>query len=127
MYTDLLTRIKNAQQARKDMVRVPFSKMDLAVAETLVRNGFVVSAEKKGRLPKRVIEIALKYDNEGNGAVSGTKFLSKPSRRMYAKYDELYPVRQGYGIGVISTSNGIMTTKEARTAKVGGQLLFEIW
>lgn len=127
MYTDLLTRIKNAQQARKDVLRVPFSKMDYAVSETLAKYGFVVSAEKKGRMPKRVIEIVLKYDSDGVGAVNGTRFLSKPSRRVYAKHTDLYPVNHGYGIGVVSTSRGLMTTTEARNAKVGGQLLFEIW
>ena len=127
MYTDLVTRIKNAQQARKDVVRMPFTKMDFSVAEVLAKYGFILAVEKKGRMPKRIIEIALKYDMNGIGAVSGARFLSKPSRRMYAKSEELYPVRQGYGIGLISTSQGIMTTQEAKKAKVGGQLLFEVW
>ena len=126
MYTDLLTRIKNAQSARKETIKVPYSNMDLAVAELLAKEGYVESASKKGRLPKRVIEIKLKYEGK-TGVIQGVKFLSKPSRRLYAGYHDLRPIKQGYGAGVISTPKGIMTYKEARKHKLGGELLFEIW
>ena len=126
-YIDLITRIKNAQQAKKETLKAPFSNMDLAVAELLAKHGYVDDAQKKGRLPKRVIEIKLKYDSQGQGAITGVKLLSKPSRRLYAGVKELWPVRQGYGLGVISTSKGIMTYSDAHKAKLGGQRLFEIW
>jgi len=126
MYLDLLTRIKNAQQAKKEIIKVPFSNMDLAVALILVRTGYLESVEKKGRLPKRVIEIKLKYD-QGRGAVNGVKFLSKPSRRLYFGYKDLRSVKKNYGLSVLSTPKGIMTNREARREKVGGELLFEIW
>lgn len=127
MYLDLLTRIKNGQQARKETVKAPYSKMDMAVAEVLAANNYIANAEKKGRMPKRIIEIGLKYYDEKQGVISGVKVISKPSRKIYTGYRELKPVRQGYGLGVISTPKGIMSVKDAKKNKLGGQLLFEIW
>jgi len=126
MYNDFLIKIKNAQKARLESIKVPYSNMDWAIAELLATAKYIDSAEKKGRMPKRIIEINLRYV-DGQGAISGMNIISKPSRRLYAGYKELKSVRQGYGIGFISTPKGIMTNKEARKAKVGGQLLFEIW
>lgn len=126
MYIDLLTKLKNAQKAKKESLKVPFSTMDFAIAEILSARGFVGAVSKKGRMPKRVLEIDLKYDG-AKGAISGINFLSVPSRRLYVGYQELRPVKQGFGIALISTPKGILTNKEARKAKVGGQLLFEIW
>ena len=126
MYFDLLTKIKNAQAVKKAVIKVPFSNSDMAIAELLVKHRYLESADKKGRMPKRVIEIALKYENE-KGVIDSVKLISKPSRRIYAGYRELKPVRQGYGLGFISTPKGIMTTREARKLKLGGELLFEIW
>jgi len=126
MYIDLITRIKNAQAVKKESLKVPFSNMDLAVAEVLAQHGYIDDVQKKGRMPKRIIEIKLKYEN-GQGVISGVKLISKPSRRIYAGYQELWPVRQGYGLGVISTSKGVMTYSDAHKAKLGGQRLFEIW
>ncbi len=126
MYTDLLTKIKNAQAVKKESMKVPFSNMDMVIVELLAKYGYIDSAVRKGRSPKRVIEIKLKY-NDDRGAISGVKFLSVPSRRLYAKSSNLYSTKQGYGLGFISTPKGIMTNKEARKQNVGGQLLFEIW
>lgn len=107
-------------------MKAPFSNMDMAVAEILVTRGYVAGAAKKGRSPKRIIEVDLKY-TEGAGAITGMKFLSVPSRRLYAGYKDLRRVRQGYGTAVISTPKGIMTADAARKQKMGGELLFEIW
>ena len=126
MYTDLLTKIHNAQRAKKASVKTHYSNMDMAIAEILVSTGFVLSAAKKGRAPKRIIEIELKYNGE-QGAISNVKFLSLPSRRLYAGYKEMRSVRQGFGVAVVSTPGGIMTSRQARKQKMGGQLLFEIW
>jgi len=126
MYINSLIQIKNAQAAKQESVKLPFSNMDLAVLEILEKNKFVESVAKKGRMPKRIIEVRLKY-KDGQGAIRGLKFHSKPSRRLYAGYAEIKPVRQGFGLTVLSTSKGIMSGKEARKQKVGGQLLFEIW
>ena len=127
MYTDLLTKIKNAQKARKDLLKVAYSNLDFAISELLVKNNYLESAAKKGRMPKRIIEIKLKYSQGGQGVINDIHVLSKPSRRLYSGYKELQKVKQGYGLGVISTSKGLLTSQEARKMKVGGQLLFEIW
>ncbi len=127
MYFDLLTKIKNAQAVEKESIKTPYNNMDFVVAELLVDHKFIQSIEKKGRMPKRIMEIKLKYDQDGNGAVQGTRFLSKPSREIYVGYKEIKPIRQGYGLLVISTSKGIMDGKKAKKLKLGGQILFEIW
>lgn len=127
MYTHLLAKIKNAQAVKKDSVKLPYSNMDFAIAELLSNHKFLDGAFKKGRMPKRVLDIKLKYDKNGQGAVQGIKILSKPSRRLYAGYKELRPIRQGYGLLVLSTPKGVMDGKSARKQKLGGQLLFEIW
>jgi len=96
------------------------------VARILVEAGYLKSAEKKNVGKKSVLEVRLRYKN-GCGAVSNFKIISKPSRRMYAGYRDIRLVRQGYGIGILSTPLGVMTIKEARKKKVGGEYLFEIW
>ncbi len=126
MYTDLLTRIKNAQLARLESVKAPYSSMDMAIAELLAARGYIGDAQKKGRLPKRIIEIKLKY-TDGGGAITGIRFLSKPSRRRYFGWRDLRPVKQGYGMLVISTPKGMMASTEAKKQKLGGEALFEIW
>jgi len=126
MYTDLLTQIKNAQAAKKEAIKYPYSNMDMTIAELLAKQNYLESATKRGRMPKRIIEIALKYEN-GKGVINGIKIISRPSRKIYSGYKEMRPVRHGFGLGVISTSKGIMTTFEAKKMKLGGELLFEIW
>lgn len=127
MYTDILIQLKNAQQARKEKVKVPYSKMDMAILEILSKHGLIGEVAKKGRTVKRNVEVKLNYDAQGHGAITDVKFISKPSRRIYAGYKDFKPIRQGYGWAVVSTPRGIMTTREAKKNKLGGQLLFEIW
>lgn len=127
MYTDLLTRIRNGQAAKKKTVKVPFSRTDLEIAELLVLKGYLVKVEKKGRMPRRVLEIELRYGEDGSGAIRDVRFVSVPSRRIYAGYRDLLPVRQGHGLAVLTTPKGIVTAQDARKQKVGGQILFEIW
>lgn len=126
MYHDLLIRIKNGQAVKKERVKAPYTKMDEAIANLLVKYNYLAAASKKGRNPKRILEIELKYEN-GKGVISGVKFISTPSRRLYAGYRGIKKVKQGYGLAVVSTPKGIMTGSEARKQKVGGELLFEIW
>lgn len=123
MYIDLLIKIKNAQEAGKDSLKSSFSKMDLAIAELLAKQGYLKNAESKEKTNKRTIEISLK---EGK-AIKGIKLVSRPSRRLYAGYKDIRSVKSGYGMSVVSTSKGIMSGKEARKQKLGGQLLFQIW
>jgi small subunit ribosomal protein S8 len=124
MYYRLLPEIKNATLARKDRLTFPYSKMDHAVLTALVGAGYIKSVEKEAvgkknilvaKLPKRV------------GVTMDFKLISKPSRHFYMDYRSLRPVKQGHGVGVLSTSKGIMTARDARKAKIGGEYLFEIW
>jgi small subunit ribosomal protein S8 len=126
MYINLLTKIKNAQSAKLPCLKSPFSKMDFEIAELLAKHKLIESVEKRGRTPKRIIDIKLRY-SEGRGVISGIEFLSKPSRRLYTSYKNLRPVLQGFGLLVLSTPKGIMVGKDARKEKVGGVMLFKIW
>ncbi len=126
MYIDLLIKIKNAQDVKKDAIKVPYSKKDERILEILKESNYIKDFEKKGKGAKRVLEAELNYEN-GEGAISGVKFFSKPSRRIYIGYKEIKPVRRGYGLFVISTPKGILTGKEAKKLKVGGEALFKIW
>lgn len=126
MYIDLLTKIRNAQKAKLPNLKAPFSHLDFAVAELLAKHGYVAAVEKKGRMPKRVIDVQLKPSDEGE-AIAGIEFLSKPSRRLFSGYQKIKPVLQGHGLLAISTPKGIMSGDEARRQKLGGVLLFKIW
>jgi small subunit ribosomal protein S8 len=123
---DMLNRIRNAQAVQKETVEVPFSNMNLEIAKILEKNDFVGKAEKKGKKMKKIIEIDLKYDGK-TPAVSGLKIISRPGQRIYVQSKNIKIVRGGYGISIVSTSKGLMTNKEARKQKVGGELICEIW
>jgi len=124
MYYRILPELKNALRAGKKKMTVPFSRMDLAVLEVLRDNGYVKSVEKEAVGKKSVITIRL--DGKKREDVD-FKLLSKPSRRFYSDYRSLHRVRQGYGIGVLSTPSGIMSAADAKKKKVGGEYLFQIW
>lgn len=127
MYIAMLTRIRNAVMARKAGLKVPYTRVDLAIAQELVRTGYLASAERKGRSVKKIIDLTLKYDEAGEPAIAGIAIQSKPSQRVYRGYREIRNSRQGYGRYILSTPQGILSNIEAKKAKVGGELLFEIW
>lgn len=112
--------------AGKRRLKVPFARLDYEIAEALVKYGYLDSAEKKGRSVKKIIDISLKYEGE-EPKINGIKLVSLPSKRVYSGYKDLHPSKQGYGNYFMTTPQGIMTGKEARKAKVGGEVLFEIW
>jgi len=122
----MLTRIKNTIMAGKRRLKVPFTKLDYAIAEALVKRGYLESAEKKGRSVKKIIDISIKYDGE-KSKINDIKFVSRPSRRIYRGYHKIRLVKQGYGDAFMTTPNGIMTGSEARKTRIGGEVLFEIW
>ncbi len=126
MYTNLLTHIKNAQGVKKETVKTPYSVMDERILDALVKSKFIAGFEKKGRNPKRYLEINLLYKND-SPAITGIKFVSLPSRHIYKKYSQLKPIKQGYGVSIISTPKGIMSDAQAKKEKVGGEVLFNIW
>jgi len=121
---DMLTRIRNAQMVRKKTVKIPFSKEKFKIAQILAKEGFVGEIRKKGKKTRKSIEIELKYLPDKSPFISSLKRISKPGCRIYAGYRELKPKR---GILIVSTSKGIMTHKEAKKLKVGGEVLCEIY
>ncbi len=126
MYINMLTRIKNAILAGKKRVKAPYAKFDLEVAEALVKSGYVAGVEKKGRSIKKIIDIDLKFDGE-TSAIRNIRIMSKPSQRVYKGYRDIYSSKQGYGNYFLTTPKGVMTEREAKRNKVGGEVLFEIW
>lgn len=124
--SDMLIAIKNAQAVGHQTVEVPFSNFKYEIAKILQREGFVEKIEKKGRKTKRFIEITLKYENK-IPVISGLKRISKPGQRIYLPAKKIKKVKGGYGIAIISTSKGLMTDKEARKQKLGGEVICEIW
>ncbi len=124
---DLIIRLTNAGAVRKASVAVPFSMLKMAVAEKLKEAGYVAHVEKKGKKVKKTLEIGLKYDTAGVHRIAGVKRVSKPGRRVYKGVLDINPVRYGHGLLILSTPKGILTDKEAKTAKVGGEAMFEIW
>ena len=126
---DLLTRIRNAALARHERTRLPASKLKKAVAELLKAEGYVadVSVEKWGPTQKDALTITLKYGNDRRAAFHGLRKVSRPGRRVYVGYQEIPRVLSGLGVSILSTSHGVMTDKEARRRKVGGEVLCEVW
>ena len=125
---DMLTRIRNANTAKHDTVDVPASKMKVAIADILVNEGYIVKYDLIDEGSFKTIRITLKYGADKNEKViTGLKRVSKPGLRQYAKVNEIPKVLNGLGIVVLSTSQGLMTDKEARAKQVGGEVLAYIW
>ena len=125
---DMLTRIRNANTAKHDTVDIPSSKMKLAIADILVDEGYVAKYEMVENGAFKDIRIFLKYNNNKNERViSGIKRISKPGLRVYAGGNELPKVLGGLGTAIISTNQGVLTDKQAREKKIGGEVLAVIW
>jgi len=124
--SDFLNRINNAQALSRPEVKIPFSKLKYEVAKILEQEKFVEKVSKVGRKLHKVVKIDLKYE-EGKPVISGLKRVSKPGQRVYSPAKKIKPVRGGYGFAVVSTPKGVMSDKEARKQKVGGEILFEVW
>ena len=125
---DMLTRIRNANNAKHDTVDVPASNMKKAIAQILLDEGYIKNFQIINDGTQGVIRITLKYLQPGKEKViSGLRRVSKPGLRVYAGADELPRVLRGLGIAIISTSKGIMTDKKARQAHVGGEVLAFVW
>lgn len=127
--SDMLTRIRNAALARHENTHIPASKIKQAIAEVLKQEGYVadVRREEWGPSKRQTLTITLKYGRERQSSFMGLRRVSKPGRRVYVRHDEIPRVLSGLGISILSTSQGIMTDKEARRRKVGGELLCEVW
>ena len=125
---DMLTRIRNANTAKHDTVEIPASKMKTAIAEILLKEGFIKVYDIKEEGSFSTIVITLKYGADKNEKViTGIKRISKPGLRVYAGKDEIPSVLGGLGIAILSTNQGIVTDKEARKLQVGGEVLAFVW
>ena len=124
---DMLTRIRNANTNKHDSVLVPQSKTKLAIAEILKEEGFIVDYTSTVVDGVKMIEITLKYGPNGEKVIQGLKRISKPGLRIYANVEELPRVLNGLGIAIISTSNGMMTDRDARAKHCGGEVVAYVW
>ncbi|MEK4231124.1 30S ribosomal protein S8 [Solibacillus sp. FSL H8-0538] len=124
---DMLTRIRNANMVRHEKLEVPASNVKKEIAEILKREGFVRDVEYVEDNKQGIIRIFLKYGKENERVITGLKRISKPGLRVYAKTNEVPKVLNGLGIALVSTSQGLLTDKEARAKQVGGEILAYVW
>ncbi len=126
---DMLTRIRNANTAMHDEVSMPSSKLKMALAEVLKSEGYIDGfvAADNGERPGQTLTITMRYSPERKRVISGLKRVSKPGLRVYSKNSEIPRVLGGLGVAVLSTSNGLLTDRAARKARVGGEVLCYVW
>ncbi|MBI4268362.1 30S ribosomal protein S8 [Candidatus Uhrbacteria bacterium] len=123
---DMLTRIRNAARVKKPTVAVPYSRMKKSLADILLKEGYIDSVTLEGTAPFSSIVLSLKYDAERTAAIHALKRISKPGSRAYVKNDQIPRVLNNYGMMVLSTSKGLMTNRDARREKIGGEIVCEI-
>ena len=126
---DMLTRIRNANVAMHDQVRMPSSKQKVALAEVLKSEGYIVDFDVADdpKRPGELLNIDMKYSPERRRVISGIKRVSKPGLRVYRKHNDIERVLGGLGVAVLSTSKGLMSDREARRQRVGGEVLCHVW
>jgi len=124
---DLLARIRNAGMARKDDVVLPSSSVKERIAEILAKEGYVAGAAAEGEGKHRTLTIRMKYGSAREPSISGLERISKPGRRVYAGKEEVPRVLGGLGIAILSTSQGIVTDRQARKLGVGGEVIAYVW
>jgi small subunit ribosomal protein S8 len=124
---ELLTRIRNAMHARHGRVTVAHSRLREAICRVLVAEGFLGAADPDGERPKRTLVLQLRYSNKREPVIRGLSRVSRPSLRRYTGAKDIPRVRGGLGVQVLSTPLGVMTDREARRKKVGGEILLAIW
>jgi small subunit ribosomal protein S8 len=123
---DFLIRLKNAGAVGHTEVSIPYSKLKLAIADTLKKEGYISEVAKKGKKVAKSLEVTL-MSADGVPKIKGVERISKPSKRVYLSVKSIAPVRYGYGMLVLSTPKGILTGAQARKEQVGGEALFKIW
>jgi small subunit ribosomal protein S8 len=124
---DMLTRIRNANMVRHESVEFPASRMKREIAEILKREGFIRDAEYIEDSKQGTLRLFLKYGSNNEKVITGLKRISKPGLRVYAQANDIPRVLRGLGIAILSTNKGVMTDKEARQSKVGGEVIAYIW
>lgn len=123
--SDMLTRIRNAALARHERTLVPASKLKRNIAEILKNEGYIADVRAEG--DDRTLTIVLKYGRDRTSVIDGIRRISRPGRRVYVSHDRIPRVLSGLGISILSTSRGVMSDREARRQKLGGELLCEVW
>ena len=124
--SNMIIKIKNAGSAGHDSVSIPYSKLKASIAEVLKKEHFIKDLDTKSEKGRKVLALNLFIDNRVP-KIKGVKRISKPSKRIYKKFSEIRLVKNGYGALILSTSQGVMSGREARRAKLGGEALFQIW
>jgi small subunit ribosomal protein S8 len=124
---DMLTRIRNAGASKHETVDIPASIMKKSIAKILLEEGYIKAIEEIDDGKQGIIRVVLKYSGNKKNVISGIKRISKPGLRVYAGKEELPKVLGGLGIAILSTSNGIMTDRKARTEGVGGEVIAFVW
>ena len=124
---DLLTRVRNANAARHEVVEVPSSNVKKAIANILLQEGYIKELEEYNEGVVPMLRISLKYGADKERVISGLKRISKPGLRVYCKKDEIPKVLSGLGVAIISTSNGLLVDREARKAGLGGEVVCYVW
>lgn len=125
--SDLLTRIRNAQKANHDVVSVPASRIKIAITDILKSEGFIRNYKCIRDNKQGLLKIALKYADNGDGVINDLKRVSQPSRRVYVRSETLPYVKNGLGVAILSTSKGVMTDRQARAQKLGGEYLCSVF
>ncbi len=125
--SDLLTRLRNATMVSKSNIEIPHSKFKYQLATLLKDEGYVSDVKIEGDGIKKIINIDLKYSDEGTSVISGMNRLSTPGNRVYSSFDNLPRNNGGLGTVVVSTSRGLLSDSEARKRKLGGELICEVW
>lgn len=126
--SDFIIQIKNAGAIKKAVISVPYSKLKFAVGKKLQEAGYVKSVTKHGKKTKKTVDVELLFNEKtGKARIEGVKRVSKPGCRVYTNVTGINPVKYGHGSLILSTPKGILTDKEARKEKVGGEALFKIW
>ena len=124
---DMLTSIRNAQAARKETVSVPYSKIKMEIAKVLAKEKFIKEADHKGKKVNKTIDIVLNYNGLNRPAITSLKRVSKPSRRIYSPSSKIKKIKQGFGFQILSTPRGILSGKDARREKIGGEVICEVY
>jgi small subunit ribosomal protein S8 len=124
---DLLSRIRNAHLAKHDRLDVPTSKIKVELCRILKEEGFIRNFRVMEAEPIATLRILLRYNREGDPAIRHLERVSRPGRRVYLGADDVKPVRNGLGLGIVSTSSGLITDRQAREQRKGGELLCELW
>ena len=124
---DLLTRIRNGSMARHDRVELPHSRLKESVAVVLKSEGYLDDVRVSEGEDRKTLTVVLRYGRDRQSAIDGIRRVSSPGRRVYVRHDRIDRVCSGMGISILSTSRGVMTDREARRQRVGGELLCEVW